>query len=45
MQVEEGVKELVKAEKTQRQGRAMLCIVGLLVMITIMLIIVIARHA
>lgn len=44
MQVEEGVKELVRAEKTQRQGRAMLCIIALIVMIVLMLIIIIVRH-
>jgi syntaxin 16 len=45
MKVEEGVKELVKAEKTQKQGRAMLCIMALLVMIGVLLIVVIVRHA
>eukprot|EP00877_Chromochloris_zofingiensis_P010271 jgi/Chrzof1/5498/Cz16g05150.t1 len=44
MKVEEGVKELVKAEKTQRQGRAMLCIIALLVMIVLMVIVVVVRH-
>eukprot|EP00879_Flechtneria_rotunda_P010105 GHRR01010563.1.p1 GENE.GHRR01010563.1~~GHRR01010563.1.p1 ORF type:complete len:308 (+),score=91.35 GHRR01010563.1:249-1172(+) len=44
MKVEEGVKELVKAEKTQRAGRAMLCIIFLVVLITVMLIVAIVRH-
>jgi syntaxin 16 len=44
VQVEEGVKELVRAEKTQRQGRALLCIIALIVMIVVMLIIIIVRH-
>jgi SNARE domain len=44
-QVDQGVQELVKAEKTQKSGRAMLCIVALIVMIVLMLIIVIIRHA
>jgi t-SNARE complex subunit (syntaxin) len=43
-QVEEGVKELVRAEKTQRQGRAMLCIIALLVLIVVMVIVIIVRH-
>jgi hypothetical protein len=43
--VEEGVKELVKAEKTQKSGRAMMCIVMLCVLIAIFLIITIVRHA
>lgn len=43
-QVEEGVKELVRAEKTQKQGRALLCIIALIVLIVVMLIIIIARH-
>eukprot|EP00878_Enallax_costatus_P020334 GHUV01021487.1.p1 GENE.GHUV01021487.1~~GHUV01021487.1.p1 ORF type:complete len:263 (+),score=69.75 GHUV01021487.1:371-1159(+) len=44
MKVEEGVKELVKAEKTQRQGRMMMCIILLIVLITVMLIVAIVRH-
>lgn len=44
VKVEQGVKELVQAEKTQKQGRALLCIMALCVMIVIMLIIVIVRH-
>jgi syntaxin 16 len=44
MKVEEGVKELVKAEKTQKRGRAMMCIIALIVMIVVMLIVVIVRH-
>jgi hypothetical protein len=44
MQVDEGVKELVRAEKTQKQGRALTCIIALIVLIVVMLIIIIARH-
>lgn len=44
VQVEEGVKELVRAEKTQKQGRALMCIIALIVMIVVMLIIIIVRH-
>jgi syntaxin 16 len=44
MKVEEGVKELVRAEKTQRSGRAMMCIIFLIVMIVVMLIVAIVRH-
>ncbi|KAF8073136.1 SYP43 [Scenedesmus sp. PABB004] len=43
-QVEEGVKELVRAEKTQRAGRAALCIIFLLCMIALLLVIAIVRH-
>jgi syntaxin 16 len=44
VQVEEGVKELVRAEKTQKQGRALMCIIALIVMIVVMLIVIIVRH-
>lgn len=44
VKVEEGVKELVRAEKTQKQGRALLCIIALIVMIVVMLIVIIVRH-
>lgn len=44
-QVEEGVKELVKAERHQKSGRALTCIVVLCVLIAIFLIITIVRHA
>jgi hypothetical protein len=43
MKVEQGVRELVKAETTQKNGRAMLCIIALIVMIVVMLIIVVLR--
>ena len=44
-QVEEGVKQLVKAEATQKSGRALPCIALLLVLIVIFLIMMIVRHA
>lgn len=44
MKVEQGVQELVRAEKTQRGGRAMMCIIFLIVMIVVMLIVAIVRH-
>lgn len=44
MKVEEGVKELVRAEKTQKSGRMMLCIMALLVLIVLMVIVVVVRH-
>jgi hypothetical protein len=44
-QVEDGVRELVKAEKHQKSGRAMTCIVVLCILIAIFLIITIVRHA
>jgi SNARE domain len=42
--VEEGVRELVRAERTQRGGRAMMCILFLIAMIVLMLVIAIVRH-
>jgi hypothetical protein len=45
LQVEEGTKELVKAEQTQKSGRAAQCIALLLVLIVLFLIITIVRHA
>lgn len=45
MKVEEGVRELVKAEKHQKSGRAMHCIIVLCVLIAIFLIITIVRHS
>ncbi|KAI8474871.1 MAG: Qa-snare protein, Tlg2/Syntaxin16-family [Monoraphidium minutum] len=45
MKVEEGVKELVKAEQTQKSGRALQCIALLCVLIALFLIITIVRHA
>lgn len=44
VKVEDGVKQLVRAEQTQKQGRAVLCIMALLVLIVVMLIVVIIRH-
>ncbi|GBF90215.1 hypothetical protein Rsub_03348 [Raphidocelis subcapitata] len=43
--IEEGTKELVKAEETQRSGRALRCIALLLVLIVVFLIATIVRHA
>mgnify|MGYP001810958776 CR=1 FL=1 len=43
-QVEQGVKELVKAEETQKSGRMLLCLMALIVMCVIMGIVVILRH-
>mmetsp|Transcript_36404 Transcript_36404/g.81012 ORF Transcript_36404/g.81012 Transcript_36404/m.81012 type:complete len:302 (+) Transcript_36404:53-958(+) len=45
IKIEDGVKDLVKAEKSQKQGRLWLCIIALVVIIVVMLIIVIARAA
>lgn len=44
MKVEEGVKQLVQAEKTQKAGRMMLCIIALCVAVVFLMIIVIIRH-
>jgi syntaxin 16 len=44
-QVKEGTKDLVKAEQTQKSGRAVQCIALLLVLIVVFLIITIVRHA
>lgn len=44
VKVEEGVRELVRAERSQRKGSAAVCISALLVMIAVMLIVVILRH-
>jgi hypothetical protein len=44
-QVEEGTKELVKAEQTQKSGRAAMCITLLLVLVALFLILTIVRHA
>ena len=41
--VEEGVKQLVQAEKTQKQSRTILCIVFLLVAVIFMLFIVVFK--
>jgi hypothetical protein len=45
MKVEQGVRELVRAETTQKNGRAMLCIIALIVLIVVMLIVVVLRKA
>lgn len=42
--VEDGVSQLQRAEKSQKAGRAMLCIVALLVLIAVTLVIAIVRH-
>lgn len=44
VKVDEGVRELVQAERSQRKGSAAVCISALLVMIAVMLIVVILRH-
>ena len=43
MQVEEGVGQLVKAEKSQKQSRLIMCIMFLVVAIIVMLLIVVLR--
>lgn len=43
MKVEEGVRQLEKAEKKQRQSGVFLCVMLLLVMIAIMLIFVVFK--
>jgi syntaxin 16 len=43
MKVEEGVRQLEKAEKKQRQSGVFLCVMALLVMIVILLIFVIFK--
>ncbi len=45
VKIEEGVKQIAAAEKTQKMSRMMWCIVGLIVAIVLLLIIVIIRHA
>lgn len=44
VKVEQGVKELVRAERSQKSGRAMRCIVVLCVLIAVFLVITILRH-
>ena len=44
VKVEQGVKELVAAEKTQKAGTMMLCIIVLMVAVVLMMIAVIVRH-
>jgi syntaxin 16 len=44
VKVDEGVRELVKAERSQRKGGAAVCVSALLAMIAVMLVIVIVRH-
>ena len=43
MKVESGVGQLVKAEKTQRQSRLILCIMFLVVAVIIMLLVVVFK--
>ena len=43
VKVEEGVKELVRAKKTQRQSRTILCIMFLLVAVIVMIFIVVFK--
>jgi syntaxin 16 len=44
VKVDEGVRELVRAERSQRRGSAAVCISALLVMIAVMLLVVIVKH-
>ncbi|KXZ55932.1 SYP4 protein [Gonium pectorale] len=44
VKVEEGVKQLEKAEATQKRGRLYICVIALICLIVLMLIIVIIRH-
>mmetsp|Transcript_8436 Transcript_8436/g.21088 ORF Transcript_8436/g.21088 Transcript_8436/m.21088 type:complete len:312 (-) Transcript_8436:247-1182(-) len=44
VKVEEGVKEIERAEKTQKMSRMMMCIIGLIVAIVLLIIIVLVRH-
>lgn len=44
MQVEEGVGQLVKAEKSQKQSRLIMCIMLLVVLVIVMLLIVIFKQ-
>ena len=44
-QIEAGVKELVKAEATQKGSRAALCIAILCALVALFLLIAIVRHA
>lgn len=43
MQVDEGVKQLVKAEKTQKKNRMIMCIMFLMCAVVLMLVIVVAK--
>ena len=45
VKIEEGTKQIVQAEKTQKSSRMFLCIIALVVLIVVMLIVVIARNA
>ena len=45
VKIEEGTKQIVQAEKTQKASRMFLCIIALVVLIVVMLIVVIARNA
>mmetsp|Transcript_18453 Transcript_18453/g.55686 ORF Transcript_18453/g.55686 Transcript_18453/m.55686 type:complete len:315 (+) Transcript_18453:298-1242(+) len=44
LKVEEGVGQLIKAEKSQKQSRLVMCIMFLVVAIIVMLLIVVFRH-
>ncbi len=44
VKIEQGTKNIIEAEKTQKKSRMFLCIVALCVLIVVMLIIVIARN-
>ena len=44
VKVDEGLKQVVQADKTQKAGRMMMCIIALIVLIAVMLIVVIVRH-
>lgn len=44
LQVEEGVGQLVKAEKSQRQSRMIMCIMFLVVAVIVMLLFVILQN-
>ena len=43
--MEEGTKEIVKAEKVQKSGRALYCIALLMCLVVVFLIATIVRHA
>ncbi len=44
LQIEDGTKQLVIAEKTQKQSRMFICIIALICIIVLLLVIVIIRH-
>lgn len=45
VKIEDGLKQIKSAEKTQKASRMFLCIIALVVLIVVMLIIVVARNA